>query len=178
MRLKRGYVHIYTGKGKGKTTASLGIGVRGALNGLRVCMFQFLKKKGSSAENRLKFPNFKVLCFDEIHPMFSCQGSGFRVQDKLRRRIAEDLKKVKKAIESRQYDMVILDEIVNCVSEGFLDEGEVLDLLQSRPRSVEVILTGRGATNKMKAAADYVTQLTESKHPFNKGVLPRKGIEF
>ena len=92
-KLKRGYVHIYTGPGKGKTTAGMGLGLRAASSGLKVCMFQFLKKRGSSSDNRVMIPNFRVVCFDQVHPMFNkvsgCQSVKVS-REALKKKISED----------------------------------------------------------------------------------------
>lgn len=171
-KLKTGCVHIYTGDGKGKTTASLGLGLRAASSGLRVCMFQFLKARGSSAENWLEFPNFKIVCLDHVHPMFG--GS----KDKLLSEVRKELAKIRRVMKAKKYDLIILDELVNCVSESFIPEKDVLSLIKTRPKSVELVLTGRRASGGLMAAADYVTKLEKVKHPFDRGLKCRKGIEY
>lgn len=177
--LKIGKIHIYTGSGKGKTTACLGLGLRAASAGLRVCVFQFLKKRGTSAEAGLKHPRFKVVCFDEAHPLFA--GAGGRGQGagkKLKKEILRDIKKAKKALKSGRYDVVMLDEIINCVSGRFVPQKAVLELVRAKPKCVELILTGRGATRRLIACADYVSHIKKIKHPFDKGLLARRGIEY
>lgn len=171
-RLKKGYVHVYTGDGRGKTTASMGLGLRAACAGLDVCMFQFLKKRRSASEQRIRMPSFKVICLDQAHPIFGGK------KDSLCGSVAEGLKKVKNIIETGRYDVIILDEIINCVSEGFIGEDVVLDLISSKPAGTELILTGRGATKAMMARADYVTRLNKVKHPFDLNVPARRGIEY
>lgn len=171
-KLKTGCVHIYTGDGKGKTTASLGLAMRAAASGLRVCMFQFLKAKGSSAENWLEFPNFRVVCFDQAHPMFG--GS----RQKLSIGIRKEVEKIKRVMKTKKYDVIILDELINCVSEDFINEKDVLGLIKARPKAVELVLTGRRAPKTLTDAADYVTKLEKVKHPFDSGLRCRKGIEY
>lgn len=178
-KLKTGCVHIYTGDGKGKTTASLGLALRAASSGLSVCMFQFLKAKGSSAENWLEFPNFRVVCLDQAHPMFqNFDDRNQKSESKLRKNILKELEKIKRVMKAKKYDVIILDEIVNCVSEGFVSEKEVLGLIKAKPKSVELILTGRCAPAGLMAAADYVTKMEKVKHPFDGGFGCRKGIEY
>lgn len=178
-KLKEGRIHIYTGAGKGKTTASMGLALRAASNGLKVCMFQFLKKKDTSCENNLSVTNFKVVCLNEIHPMFlEARGRTKAVVAGLKKKILNDLKKVKTAIRSGRYDVVILDEIINCVSQEFLEEGVVLDLIKAKPKNVELVLTGRSASKRLIGSADYVTRLAKVKHPFDGGLLARRGIEY
>jgi len=188
-KLKYGCVHIYTGDGKGKTTASLGLALRAASSGLSVCMFQFLKAKGSSAENWLNFPNFRVVCLGQVHPMFKPALAGTRggpgkveVRSKkselqLKKDILRELGKIKRVMKTKKYDVIILDEIVNCVSEGFVSEKEILGIIKARPKSTELVLTGRCAPKGLIAAADYVTKMEKIKHPFDNGLRCRKGIE-
>ncbi|MFA5145796.1 MAG: cob(I)yrinic acid a,c-diamide adenosyltransferase [Candidatus Omnitrophota bacterium] len=178
--MKRGYTHIYTGGGKGKTTAGMGLAVRAAVSGLRVCVFQFLKKRGSSADNTLSLPRLKVVCFDEVHPMF-CKRVGGResgVWRKLKKKIEKDFEKAKKIVNSKRYDVVMLDEILNCVSGKFLDEKRLLALIKAKPPRLELVLTGRGATKRLVASSDYVTRFSKIKHPFDRGIAARKGIEY
>jgi len=178
-KLKTGCVHIYTGDGKGKTTASLGLGLRAAASGLRVCMFQFLKAHGSSAENWLAFPNFRIVCLDQVHPMFQKpEVRNSKSEMKLKKNILKELGKIKRVMKTKKYDVIILDELVNCVSEGFISEKDVLGLMKARPKTVELVLTGRQASKALACAADYVTKLEKIKHPFDNGLLCRKGIEY
>ena len=186
-KLKKGLVHIYTGKGKGKTTASLGLALRAVSSGLKVCMFQFLKKRGTSSENWLEFPNFRIVCLNQEHPMFSgirvtpffrAGQKGAGVSQSLAKKIKKDLAKIKQVMRTGKYDVIILDEILNCVSQKFLNEAEVLRLIKAKPARVELVLTGRGATSRLVAASDYATRLDKVKHPFDKGERARKGIEY
>ena len=189
-KLKTGCVHIYTGDGKGKTTASLGLALRAASSGLSVCMFQFLKAKGSSSENWLKFPNFRVVCLDQMHPMFQPALAGARggsgksevisqkSETKLKKNILKELTKIKRLMKTRKYDVIILDELINCVNEGFVPEKEVAGLIKAKPRLTELVLTGRRAPKGLVVLADYVTKMEKVKHPFDSGLRCRKGIEY
>lgn len=178
-KTKTGCVHIYTGDGKGKTTASLGLGIRAAASGLCVCMFQFLKTKGSSSENWLQFPNFRVICLDQTHPMFQkSEARKQKSEDDLKNNILKEIGKIKRVMKSGKYDLVILDELINCVSEGFVNEEDVLRLIKARPKSVELVLTGRKAPKALTDVADYVTDMKKTKHPFDAGLKCRKGIEY
>lgn len=178
-KAKRGYVHIYTGSGKGKTTAALGLGLRAACAGLRVCIFQFLKAKGTSCEDRSTVPNLEFVCLNEKHPLFAGKrGGDSAVRKRLAKKIRADIAKVRTAIKSGQYDLIVLDEIVNCVSEGFLSEAAVIDIIAKKPRALELVLTGRGATDGLIGATDYVTEIDKVKHPFDMGLAARRGIEY
>lgn len=178
-KLKAGCVHIYTGDGKGKTTASLGLALRAASSGLSVCMFQFLKANGSAVENWLEFPNFRVICLDQIHPIFKKpEVRSKKPEINLKSSISKELGKIKRIMKSKKYDVIILDELINCVSEGFVSEKEVLGIIKAKPRSLELVLTGRRAPKGLVAAADYVTDMKKIKHPFDSGLCCRKGIEY
>jgi cob(I)alamin adenosyltransferase len=178
-KLKKGLIHIYTGKGKGKTTASLGLALRAVSSGLKVCMFQFLKKRGTSSDGWLEFPNFRIVCLNQEHPIFSGSRTNIiRPLRKLSGKIKKDLLKIKRIMRTGKYDVIILDEILNCVSERFIEETEVLRLLKAKPAPVEIVLTGRGATSGLVSVSDYVTRLDKVKHPFDRGQGARKGIEY
>lgn len=176
-KLKKGLVHIYTGEGKGKTTAAIGLGIRAAGCNYRVCMFQFLKDK--------KFPcgegdiikrlgnNFKFKRFDITHPMFK-KRSVIEIEVCLKKAIGE----VKKVIQGKRFDVVVLDEILVCVSQGFVSEDVILKIIKSKPDEIELVLTGRGATQRLIEHADYVTYMKDVKHPLRVGIKARKGIEF
>ena len=178
-KLKTGCVHVYTGDGKGKTTASLGLALRAASSGLRVCMFQFLKAKGSAVENWLEFPNFRIICLDQIHPIFKKPKIRSKKPEiKLKNSILKELGRIKRVMKSKKYDVIILDELINCIGEGFIAEKEVLGLIKVKPRSLELVFTGRRASKGLVAAADYVTSMEKIKHPFDNGLKCRKGIEY
>lgn len=174
--LAKGYVHIYTGTGKGKTTCAMGLGLRAASVGYKVCMFQFLKKKGSAVENKLRLPNFKVVCLEQCHPMFDKRG--MEIYEAMSWKVLKDLGRIKKVLKSLKFDVVILDEIINCVSGKCIPEDAIIELIRSKPKYVELVLTGRGATKRLIACADYVTDMANVKHPFDKGVSARRGIEY
>jgi len=178
-KLKTGCVHVYTGDGKGKTTASLGLGLRAAASGFRVCMFQFLKSKGGSAESRIKFLKFRIMCLNQVHPMFQRpEVSGTKPGMKLKNSIKKELVNIKRIMKTGRYDLIILDELINCVSDGFLSEKDVLGVMRAKPKAVELVLTGRQAPEAIIAEADYVTKMKKIKHPFDIGLKCRKGIEY
>ena len=170
--MKKGLVQIYTGNGKGKTTAAIGQAIRALGQDYKVCLIQFFKKPFSGEIRILKnLPSIKLL-----HPL------PFYPEEKnrnfLRRKMKDILPKISKIIESKDYDLVILDEILIALREHLLAEEEILDLLKNKPASVELILTGRGASNKVLEAANLVTEMKEVKHPWRRGVRARKGIEY
>jgi len=169
-----GLVQVYTGNGKGKTTASLGLGFRAAGRGLEVLMIQFLKPPEDYGEHlsAKKFDNFTIMPLGLDHMV-----SKVPREDDIR--IAKEvLKKAKEEIYSGKYDLVILDEANVAMSWKLIDPQSVIDVLKERPANIEVILTGRGAPKEIVEYADLVTEMTLIKHPFDKGIRARKGIEF
>lgn len=169
-----GLVQVYTGKGKGKTTASLGLAFRAAGRGLEVLMIQFLKPPENYGEHISceKHCNITILPLGLDH-MVS------KVPKEEDIRIAkETLQRAKEEIYSGKYDLVILDEVNVAMSWNLLDPKDVIDVLKGRPDNIEIVLTGRGAPDAIKEYADLVTEMTMIKHPFDKGVRARKGIEY
>jgi len=169
-------IHVYTGKGKSKTTSAFGLAMRANGQGLKVIIFQFLKPKSivSGEENTLKdIKGIKLVKFNQIHPMFKASK-----RKDLKNTVEKDFKKAKSAILGKKYDMVILDEVINILDQGFIDKGSFLELLKKVPEKVELILTGRGDTSFIENYVDYVTIMTDKKHPFNEFKQARKGIEY
>ncbi|NOY86902.1 MAG: cob(I)yrinic acid a,c-diamide adenosyltransferase [Deltaproteobacteria bacterium] len=171
-----GYTHIYTGGGKGKTTASLGLALRAVGNGLRVLVIQFLKgRKEMTGERKAALRLAPDL---EIRPR---GGEGFvgpgepSEEDRFQAGVA--LAEAFDEADSGNWDVIVLDEINVAVHLGLIPLGEVLVLLDSRPDGLELILTGRMAPPGLMDRADLVTEMREVKHYFNAGVNARKGIE-
>ena len=177
MMLKKGMVQIYSGEGKGKTTAAFGLALRAAGNGFKVAIFQFLKAKGNkTGELALakKFKNVKIFRNDQTHPMFK---KNINMAD-LKHNAEILFKDVKKAVLSGKYDMVVLDEINNCMFGKLIETKEVLSIIEEKPMHVELVLTGRNVPEEIIKAADLVTEMKMIKHPYEKGVNARKGIEY
>ncbi|MFC1624121.1 cob(I)yrinic acid a,c-diamide adenosyltransferase [Candidatus Omnitrophota bacterium] len=174
-------IHIYTGNGKGKTTSAFGLGMRASGQSLKVIIFQFLKPKAFfSGEEILakKTKLIKVVKFNQTHPMFEGSCSPKEAHNTLKETIKKDFEVVKKAIVSKKYDMVALDEIINVVDQKLIDRDNFLKLLKSVPPKTELILTGRGDTSFIEEYADYITVMIDKKHPFRKNKKARKGIEY
>jgi cob(I)alamin adenosyltransferase len=169
-----GLVQVYTGNGKGKTTACLGLGFRASGRGLEVLMIQFLKPPENYGEHMAaeKVPNFTILPLGLDHMMS-------KVPKERDIRIArETFLRAKEEIYSGRYDLVILDEINNTMCWKLLDPDEVIEMLKGRPKNVEIVLSGRGAPASIIEYADLVTEMTLIKHPFDRGIRARKGIEY
>ncbi len=173
-RSELGLVQIYTGNGKGKTTAAFGLAIRAAGRGLNVLILQFLKPSDGFGEQIAiqRFPNIELQSLGLDHFV----GKNPAQEDVL---VAQEaLKKASEMMASRKYDVVILDEAVNAVRLSLITDSELIDVLKGRPEHIEVILTGRGITPKLAEYADLVTEMVLVKHPFDKGIQARVGIEF
>jgi cob(I)alamin adenosyltransferase len=169
-------IHIYTGNGKGKTTSAFGLAMRACGQGLKVCVFQFLKPGSFVCGEQIvfkKIKNAELIVFQQPHPMF-----GKTSPLVLKKRIKKDFDKARKAVMSKKYGMVVLDEIINAVDQGFISRRIFLGLLKSVPEKIELVLTGRGDISLIEQYADYVTIMVDKKHPFRKGVIARPGIEY
>jgi cob(I)alamin adenosyltransferase len=173
MKLKQGYLQIYTGDGKGKTTAAAGLALRALGAGFKVCMIQFLKKRPSSELLWLaKCPGFKLRRFGRE----TWARPPFQLRD---RRLAQaGLAALEAELLNRGFDCIIADELCTALSLGLVAEREVLACLAQRPPRLELVITGRGATPALKKLADLVTEMKAVKHYFARGVAARRGIEY
>lgn len=171
---RNGLVVIYTGNGKGKTTASLGQALRGLGQGFRVCVIQFIKGKWPTGEAKF-FSAFKGNV--EFHTM----GTGFTWdEDREQTRVmaAKAWNLAKEKISSSMYDMIVLDELTYLVKYDLVSEQEIIDVLHDKPGSLHIIISGRDASQKLIDAADLVSEISAVKHPYGSGVKAQKGIEF
>ena len=169
----KGYVQVYTGDGKGKTTASLGLSLRAAGAGLRVYIAQFIKSGDYSEINALKR-------FDDLITVEQF-GLGRFIKgapsDEEIRAGAAGIAKIKQAFSEGRYDVVIAEEGNTAAACGVLSVEALLELIGSRPDRVELVITGRGADPRVIDAADLVTEMRAVKHYYEKGVVARVGIE-
>jgi cob(I)alamin adenosyltransferase len=168
-----GCVHVYTGTGKGKTTAALGLILRAAGAGLSVLLVQFLKRAEYSEHEALKLLGDRVT----VRTFGGERRIGSPATDEDRRLAREGLAFLGTALASGAYDLVVADEIVVAAHLGLLLEEEILALFNVRPPSVELVLTGRYAWEELMERADLVTEMQEIRHYFAKGVPARRGIE-
>jgi len=171
--MKKGLVQIYTGSGKGKTTAALGLALRAAGAGLSVYMMQFLKSGSYSEIKTLK----------KVKNITAAQcGRGCLLKRKVKKidvdYAAAGLLKARKIIMSGKYNIVILDEINVALNLGLIKAGDIVDIIKRRPRHVELVLTGRYCPKTLERHADLVTEMREIKHPYRKGLKARPGIEY
>lgn len=167
-------IHIYTGPSKGKTTASVGLAVRAVGADWKVLYCSFFKPDGSSEHAALEKLGVTLRRFMWRGTFFKKYTS----EELAEQRVA--IKQFLAELEAswKDYDLVVMDEVVYAVTGGVLSEQDFLDFLERKPRSVELVLTGRDYPESIRARANYITEMTQAKHPFEKGFLPRKGIEF
>jgi cob(I)alamin adenosyltransferase len=172
--MRRGYIQVYTGNGKGKTTAALGLALRAAGAGLKVFIVQFIKKRRCSEHKMLER-------FGDLITMRQC-GRGFLLKRKANwsdiMEAQSGLDEVREAIASKRFDVVILDEANVAVNCDLFSIDDLLELMAAKPKSIEMIITGRYADQKVIQMADLVTEMKEIKHYRKKGVKARAGIEY
>ncbi len=178
---KLGLVQIFYGNGKGKTTSSLGTALRACGNGYSVHLVQFMKNGADSLEEQIpgeikslqKFPNFTYKRFGM---------DGWVIKKPTENQIKsskEALKHVEESLKNENIDIVIADEILYAVQLGLLTEDEVVSLIDSKPKNKELILTGSHIPlQKIFDKADLISQINKIKHPYDKGIIARKGIEY
>ncbi|HHL2032886.1 cob(I)yrinic acid a,c-diamide adenosyltransferase [Clostridium perfringens] len=176
-RLKEGYVQVYTGNGKGKTTAAMGLAFRAVGDGMEVKVVQFLKSwKTGELESAKRFDNLEILRFEKVKGFTWELNEEQLAQLKSEVRVGFDF--VKGLVENRGCDILILDEVMASISGGFIGEDEIVELIEKKPKDMELILTGRNVPEKIMGKADLITEMREIKHYYKKGVPAREGIEF
>ena len=170
-------LQIYCGNGKGKTTASLGLALRGAGSQMKVHIIQFMKGNESSEWHALQFvPNITIQRCNKNYGF----TADMTLQDKIEITQCHNdlLQKAETLLQTHQVDMLILDEFNNAYEYSLLDRKFADSMIFNRPKDIELILTGRNANPKFLAIADYISEITAIRHPFQKGIKARKGIEF
>jgi cob(I)alamin adenosyltransferase len=170
-------IHVYTGDGKGKTTAALGLAMRARGHGLRICYIYFHKdpeRWGYGEHGILKKMGVDVFGFAKKHPHFHKKLN----RRETRRECLKGLGFIKKVYGMGRYDMVILDEINISLRDKFLEKEEVLEIMEKKPKKIELVLTGRGAIKEVIEKADLVSRVAKVKHPYDSGVGRKMGIEY
>ena len=175
---KDGLIIVYTGKGKGKTTAALGIALRAVGHGKKICMIQFIKGSwhyGEMHSSKKLEPEFEIIAI----------GRGFvgiiddTTPKEEHKNIAKEAIKISiEKIQSGKYDIVILDEINYAINLDLVKVEDVLNLIKSKPPGLDLVLTGNYAKDEIIELADLVTEMKEVKHPFQRGIKAKKGIDF
>lgn len=177
-KLKKGYVQIYTGNGKGKTTAAIGLAVRAAGNEYNVFMVQFLKgsKTGELESAKKMAPFFNIFRFEKKRGFFWTLNAEEKIE------LKEDVQKAyefcKQALIEKRCDILIMDEVMGALSNNLISEEQLLELIDIKPDDIELILTGRNVPESIINKANLVTEMKDIKHYFNEGVPSREGIEF
>jgi len=179
--LEKGLVHIYTGEGKGKTTASLGLAWRMLGWGAKVYICQFLKPANRKTGETILAGRFAdALTLDQLDLEWDIKTSALdpKMRRKMKEAITQKLLSIRILAREGGYALMILDGLLGCLSLGLITENPVLELLNDRATHVEIVLTGRGATAALIDAADLVTDMKSIKHPYDGGLAARKGIEL
>lgn len=175
--MNKGYIQIYTGNGKGKTTAAMGLSIRAAGNGMKVCIVQFLKAWKTGELNSLEqIDNIDVFRFQTIKKFtWQLNEEEFNA---LKLEVKKTYDFILKVFEEKKYDVVIVDEIMGALGAKLLTEQEVLNLMDRKPETIEFVMTGRNPTEAIINKADLVTEMKPIKHYYEQGVKSRQGIEF
>jgi cob(I)alamin adenosyltransferase len=186
-----GLVHVYTGDGKGKTTAAVGLATRAVGHGMSVLMIQFLKGGGHAGEVEAAekmLTTFKIKQYGKPCPYSEEMKKGsmecgnckdcFLTRREEKEKVEEALDLAEKSVSSGKHDVVILDEVNNALSRKLTSVSRVLRIINARKPYVELVLTGRGAPKEIMEASDYVTIMKRVKHPFTKGIRSRYGIDY
>lgn len=178
IKMDNGKIQIYTGDGKGKTTAAFGSVVRAYGNNMKIAVFQFLKGRETGEEKVCREILTKIF-YEKVNI-----GEKFYIEmnEEEKRQteyeVARAMKKIEKFTETGAYDIVILDEIICCADIGLIEKTEIEDILRRKSTNTEIVLTGRGAWSELREIADTVTEMKKIKHIFDKGIDARKGIEY
>lgn len=176
--MEKGLIQVYTGDGKGKTTAAIGQGIRALGSGNKVYMIQFLKSSDTGELKTLKLlePHFKLFRFERKRGFVWTLNS--EEMEELKKDIERAFSFALEALEKKLCDILILDEIMGVLSNSLLTVNQVTELLDGKPENIEVILTGRNVPEDILKRAHYVSEINCVKHPFQKGIEARPGIEF
>ncbi|OGD56576.1 hypothetical protein A2V71_02670 [Candidatus Berkelbacteria bacterium RBG_13_40_8] len=172
---KQGFVHLYTGNGRGKTTSALGLSLRALGAGKKVVLIQFMKKAQYSEHRAIKKYKLPIDVFAFGIGFYKILGDN-KPKEAHVAAAQKGLQKAKEIIEEGKHNVIILDEVNIAVSSGLLDVNEVIKIL--KPKKADIILTGRHAHPKLKKLADVITLVENKKHYYDKGVKARKGIEY
>lgn len=171
-----GLIHIYCGEGKGKTTASLGLALRAAGRGFNVVILQFLKGMVTGELASLAMiPNIKLFRGKEL-PTFS-----FKMTDQQKREATTQHNKAFENVidycKHHQIDLLILDEVIGAYEKNLIDRDMVINFIDNKPPNLELVLTGRYPAAELIERADYISRIAKEKHPFDKGIKARIGVE-
>lgn len=175
--MEKGLIHVYYGSGKGKTTAALGLVLRALGYNKKVVFLQFLKNTPcGEIETLSKFENVTILRGKASDKMFQAMGDYER---ELTTRIHnENLKLAHQAVFSGSCDMLVLDEALDAVYLGLADNDLLFDIIKNKPDSLELVITGHKKIDDIFNKADYITEMVKHRHPFDRGISAREGVEY
>lgn len=174
--VQKGLIHIYCGDGKGKTTSAMGLAVRAAGHGMKVLIYQFMKDNTTSERNVLKQISNITIIDGLQQEKFSFQMTE---QEKIQRKdfYTKRFEEITKKAKEEAFDMLLMDEIIYTIRAGLLEEQLVISYLNTKPEALEVVLTGNAPSASLVEAADYVSEIKKIKHPYDRGIGARHGIE-
>ena len=175
---EKGLVIVYTGNGKGKTTAALGMALRAIGYDHKVCMLQFIKGSwhyGEMDSSKKLEPNFELIAVGKGFVGILDDNSPREEHEKY---AAEAVRICREKIFSEKYDVIILDEVNYAINLGLIDIGEIIKIIKEKPSDLDLVLTGRDVKEEIVELADLVTEMKEIKHPFKSGIKAKKGIDF
>jgi cob(I)alamin adenosyltransferase len=175
MRDKLGLIHIYTGEGAGKTSAAIGKAVRARGRGLSVLVAQLFKSNSSEIRELEGHNKVKYLQYSSMHPFFKKYSQTELKTEK--EKCTAFLKYAFEVVREEKYDFFIIDEAGPAIASNFVDSKTFIELIRSKPKNTELIMTGRDFPSEFLELADYVTEMLDIKHPFRKGVHARDGVE-
>ncbi len=175
--MEKGLIHIYCGEGKGKTTASLGLIVRASGAGYKVVIMQCFKGQESSELKTLEHIPGVTIVHANLPEKFTWELQDFQKINMMQMHV-DMFSKAKSLIEDNVKTLLVLDEMIGATTYGYMEKDMVLEFLRSKPDNVEVVLTGRNPLPEFVVLADYVSNVNKIKHPYDRGIVARKGIEY
>lgn len=173
--LEKGLIHIYDGDGTGKTTAAIGLAVRAKGAGLKVLVAQLFKEYSGELDS-LKKLGIDLMRYSSKHPFFKKYS-----EEELKaeaEKCTEFIRSIFDKARDDKYDLIVIDEVGPALKYNFLKQEDLIELINSKPEQTELVMTGRGFPEKVKEQADYHTEMKMVKHPLQKGVKARKGVEY
>lgn len=175
--MKQGLIHIYCGDGKGKTSAATGLAVRAAGCGMRVLFARFLKNETSGELKVLdEVPGITVVHLERSYGFFNTLSESER--EEVRQMYGELWRTILDVVAEDSYDVLVMDEFMAAYNHGLIPHGEAREFLKKKPESLEVVLTGREPDERLVELADYVSEIRKVKHPYDRGIRARRGIEY
>ena len=175
--IEKGYIHIYTGNGKGKTTAALGLCFRAAGCGISSAFIQFMKGQETGEISAAKLTG-SIITIEQYGSPKLLTDNNLKIFEEHRSEADRGYARAMELIRQNRFRIIVLDEILNLLNFKLIDLLRIEELMKAKPEPMELILTGRGAPDELMRCADLVTEMREIKHYYNSGIKARRGIEF